>query len=55
MIDHGLRRHALAQQPHAAIAPQRVRQRLRRERADAALAMRTDRADREELARNAMP
>ena len=52
MIDHRLRRHALAQQPHAAIAPERVRQRLRRERADAAFAMRTDRADGEELARD---
>ena len=50
MIDHGLRRHPLAQQAHAAIAPERVRQRLRGQRADAAFAMRTDRADREELA-----
>ena len=52
MFDHGLRRHPFAQQAHAAIAPERVRQRLRGERADAALAMGADRADREELARN---
>ena len=50
VIDHGLRRHSLAQQAHTAITPERVRQRLRRERADAAFAVRTDRADREELA-----
>jgi hypothetical protein len=52
MFDHGLRGHSLAQQPHAAIAPERVRQSLRGERADAAFAVRTDRADREELARD---
>src|ERR1044072_666402 len=52
VIDHGLRRHALAQQAHAAVAPQRVRQRLRGECADAAFAVRADRADREELARD---
>ncbi len=52
MIHHGLRRHALAQQAHAAIAPERIGQRLRGQRADTAFAMRTDRADREELARD---
>src|SRR2546423_6101344 len=52
VIDDRLRCHAFAQQTHAAIAPERVRQRLRGQRADAALAVRADRADREELARN---
>src|SRR3954465_12424947 len=50
LIDHRLRRHALAQTPPAPIAPQWVRQRLCGQRADAALAMRADRADCEELA-----
>ena len=52
VIDHRLRGHPLAQQAHPAITPERVRQRLRRKRADAAFAVRTDRADREELARH---
>src|SRR3954447_21881663 len=50
LIDHRLRRHALAQQPHAPITPERVRQRLCGQRADAAFAMRADRADGKELA-----
>src|ERR1043165_8134446 len=52
MIDHRLRRHSLAEEPHAPIAPERVRQCLGRERADAAFAMWADRPDGEELARN---
>src|SRR6266700_1138550 len=50
MLDHRRRRHSLAQQAHATITPKRIWQGLRGERADAAFAMRTDRADREELA-----
>src|SRR3954468_8670466 len=50
MLDHGLRRHSLAQQPHAAISPERIRQGLRGQRAEAAFAVRTDRTDRKELA-----
>src|SRR3954453_17593672 len=50
LIDQRLRRHALPHQPPASIPPEWVRQRLCGQRAHAALAMRADRADREELA-----
>src|SRR5882672_298822 len=55
MLDHRLRGHSLAQEPHAAIAPKRIGQSLRRERANAAFAMWADCADREELARDRNP
>ena len=55
MIDHRLRGHSLAQQAHPAKTPERVRQRLRGQRTDAAFAMRQIAPTAKNLLATAMP